>query len=149
METGACLFQFLNPIPTRQEQCSPWHIIKGVFWIKFFMEPQGYSQTAVPSRCSQNASFRLNKELAIFYRGCQKICSTCQTCAEAKSLFHKQIRNTLTKATQSIERTSIDFKVPFPLCVINKYIFTGSSVIVIIVGNGHGEQSSNPARSCS
>ena len=44
-------------------------------------------------------------------------------CAEIKPQFHRGINNTLIKATQPMERLSIDFKGPLPSSSNNKYLF--------------------------
>ena len=56
----------------------------------------------------------------------RKIVNGCRVCAEIKSRFHKPIESQLIKATQPMERLSIDFKGPLPSSK-NKYLLTYSS----------------------
>ena len=54
----------------------------------------------------------------------RKIGNECRICAEIKSRFHKPIESHLIKATQPMERLSIDFKAPLPSSSKNKYLLT-------------------------
>ena len=51
----------------------------------------------------------------------RKVCQTCQICAEVKPQFHKT-SGVLIKATQPMERLSIDFKGPLKTSTKNKYL---------------------------
>ena len=51
----------------------------------------------------------------------RKVCQSCQVCAEIKPQFHKRV-GVLVKATQPMERFSIDFKGPLKSLTGNKYI---------------------------
>ena len=52
----------------------------------------------------------------------RKIVNGCRVCAEIKPRFHKLIESHLIKATQPMERLSIDFKGPLPSSYKNKYL---------------------------
>ena len=54
----------------------------------------------------------------------RKIVNGCRVCAEIKPRFHKPIESHLIKATQPMERLSIDFKGPLPSSSKNKYLLT-------------------------
>ena len=54
----------------------------------------------------------------------KKTCSTCRICAELKPQFYRPTPGTLIKATQPMERLSIDFKGPLPTTSWNAYILT-------------------------
>ena len=54
----------------------------------------------------------------------KKTCSTCRICAELKPQFYHPTSRTLIKATQPMERLSIDFKGPLPTTSRNAYILT-------------------------
>ena len=54
----------------------------------------------------------------------RKIVNGCRVCAEIKPRFHKSIESHLIKATQPMERLSIDFKGPLPSSSKNKYLLT-------------------------
>lgn len=54
----------------------------------------------------------------------KKVCSSCKFCAQLKPQFYNASTNTLIKATQPMERLSVDFKGPLPSATNNKYILT-------------------------
>lgn len=54
----------------------------------------------------------------------KRVCSTCKICAELKPQFYHPTDGTLIKATQPMERLSIDFKGPLPSSSRNKYMLT-------------------------
>ena len=53
-----------------------------------------------------------------------KLCHSCRICAELKPHFYLPQQNTLIKATQPMERWSIDFKGPLRSSSQNTYMFT-------------------------
>ena len=53
-----------------------------------------------------------------------KMISSCRVCAEVKPRFHKPAETHLIKATQRMERLSIDFKGPSPIASKNKYFLS-------------------------
>ena len=69
------------------------------------------------------------KNLPYSLENVKKTCSRCETCAEIKPQFYSAGHNVLIKATQPMERLSIDFKGPLPsssrnsffLCVVDEY----------------------------
>ena len=65
--------------------------------------------------------FVKQKNLPYTLADCNVICKKCQTCAEIKPKFFKPPMGTLIKATQPMERLSIDFKGPLPSVSRNKY----------------------------
>jgi len=52
----------------------------------------------------------------------KRTCSSCKLCAELKPQFYKPQPGTLIKATQPMERLSIDFKGPLPTTSNNAYL---------------------------
>ena len=54
----------------------------------------------------------------------KKTCSSCRTCAELKPQFYRPQSGVLIKATQPMERISIDFKGPLPTRSCNAYLLT-------------------------
>ena len=52
----------------------------------------------------------------------KKVCKSCCICAEVKPQFHKKEDGVLIKATQPMERLSIDFKGPLKSTTRNKYL---------------------------
>lgn len=54
----------------------------------------------------------------------KKTCSSCRTCAELKPQFYRPQSVVFIKATQPIERISIDFKGPLPTTSCNAYLLT-------------------------
>ena len=52
----------------------------------------------------------------------KRVVSTCKVCAEVKPVFYKREPGVLIKATQPMERLSLDFKGPLPSASINKYL---------------------------
>ena len=54
----------------------------------------------------------------------RKMIANCRVCAEIKPQFHRPLQSHLIKATQPMERLSIDFKGPLPSTSKNKYILT-------------------------
>ena len=54
----------------------------------------------------------------------KKLCHSCRICAELKPQFYLPQQNTLIKATQPMERWSIDFKGPLRSSSQNTYILT-------------------------
>ena len=51
-------------------------------------------------------------------------CSKCRICAELKPSFYRPKNPPLVRATQPLERISMDFKGPLPSCSKNRYILT-------------------------
>ena len=64
------------------------------------------------------------KNLPYFIDKVRKIVNGCRICAEIKPRFYKPIESHLIKATQPMERLSIDFKSPLPSSFKNKYLLT-------------------------
>ena len=54
----------------------------------------------------------------------KKTVSNCDVCAKIKPNYYKPSNPPLVKATQPLERISIDFKGPIPSVTANKYILT-------------------------
>lgn len=54
----------------------------------------------------------------------KRVISRCTTCAKLKPVFYTPKNPPLIKATQPLERISIDFKGPLPSSTANKYILT-------------------------
>ncbi|XP_048577994.1 uncharacterized protein LOC125559879 [Nematostella vectensis] len=54
----------------------------------------------------------------------KKTCAACRTCAELKPQFYRPEASVLIKATQPMERLSIDFKGPLPTSTHNPYMLT-------------------------
>ena len=54
----------------------------------------------------------------------KKVCHSCRICAELIPQFHRPQQNTLIKATQPMERRSIDFKGPLRSSSQNTYMLT-------------------------
>ena len=54
----------------------------------------------------------------------KKTCASCRICAELKPQFYRPINGALIKATQPMERLSIDFKGPLPTSNYNPYMLT-------------------------
>ena len=54
----------------------------------------------------------------------KKLCHSCRICAELKPQFYRPQQNTLIKATQPMERWSIDFKGPLRSSSQNTYMLT-------------------------
>ena len=54
----------------------------------------------------------------------KRTCSECRVCAELKPQFYCPIHASLIKATQPMERLSMDFKGPLPSSSRNMYILT-------------------------
>ena len=54
----------------------------------------------------------------------RKVVNKCRICAEIKPNFHKPPNAQLVKATQPLERLSLDFKGPLPSSSKNRYILT-------------------------
>ncbi|XP_068211794.1 uncharacterized protein [Palaemon carinicauda] len=54
----------------------------------------------------------------------KRVCASCRICAQQKPKFHRPGKGVLIKATQPMERLSIDFKGPLPSTTSNKYILT-------------------------
>ena len=68
--------------------------------------------------------FVKSKNLPFSLEDVRKMISNCRICAEIKPCFFKPPETHLIKATQSMERLSIDFKGPLPSSSKNKYILT-------------------------
>ena len=54
----------------------------------------------------------------------QKMTASCRVCAEVKLRFHKPQETHLIKATQPMERLSLDFEGPIAGCTRNRYMLT-------------------------
>lgn len=54
----------------------------------------------------------------------KKTCGSCRICAELKPRYYRPAEGTLIKATQPMERISIDFKGPLPTSSRNPYLLT-------------------------
>ena len=52
----------------------------------------------------------------------KNVCSSCKICAEVKPQFYAKPKYSLVKATQPLERMSIDFKGPLPSCSRNVFL---------------------------
>ena len=69
--------------------------------------------------------FIKSKNLPYSTEEVKKVCSACRSCAELKPQFYRpQQPGNLIKATQPMERLSIDFKGPLPTATRNAYILT-------------------------
>ncbi|XP_041360605.1 uncharacterized protein LOC121376884 [Gigantopelta aegis] len=68
--------------------------------------------------------FVRSKNLPFSTEEVKRTCSTCKICAELKPQFYHPIPGTLVKATQPMERLSIDFKGPLLSASRNVYILT-------------------------
>ncbi|CAB4035659.1 retrovirus-related Pol poly from transposon [Paramuricea clavata] len=69
--------------------------------------------------------FVKSKNLPYSTEEVKKVCSACRSCAELKPQFYRpQQPGNLIKATQPMERLSIDFKGPLPTATRNAYILT-------------------------
>ena len=68
--------------------------------------------------------FVKSKNLPFSLDDVRKVCNACKICAEIKPRFCKPPEAHLIKATQPMERLSIDFKGPLPSTSKNKYILT-------------------------
>jgi hypothetical protein len=67
--------------------------------------------------------FVKSKNLPYSTEEVKKVCSACRSCAELKPPFYRpQQPGNLIKATQPMERLSIDFKGPLPTATRNAYI---------------------------
>ncbi|XP_042232861.1 uncharacterized protein LOC121873374 [Homarus americanus] len=67
--------------------------------------------------------FARTKNLPFSTEDVKKVCSNCRVCAEIKPTFHRPTENTLIKATQPMDRLSINFKGPLPSHMRNSYLF--------------------------
>ena len=68
--------------------------------------------------------FVKSKNLPYSLHDVRKVVNACKTCAEIKPKFFKPTESHLIKATQPMERLSIDFKGPLPSASKNKYLLT-------------------------
>ncbi|XP_076033006.1 uncharacterized protein LOC143020468 [Oratosquilla oratoria] len=68
--------------------------------------------------------FVRSKNLPFSTEDVRKVCTSCKICAEVKPRFYGPQEGTLIKATQPMERLSIDFKGPLPTASRNPYILT-------------------------
>ena len=68
--------------------------------------------------------FIRSKNMPFSTEDVKKTCSTCRICAELKPQFYRPTPGTLIKATQPMERLSMDFKGPLPTSSRNAYILT-------------------------
>ena len=68
--------------------------------------------------------FVRSKNLPFSTEDVKRECSLCRVCAEIKPNFYKPSTGTLIKATQPMERWSIDFKGPVPSSSHNSYMQT-------------------------
>ena len=70
-------------------------------------------------------SFCTYQEFALFLiDDVRKIVEQCNVCADVKPRFYKPRVAHVIKATQPLERLSIDFKDPLPTTTKNRYILT-------------------------
>ena len=69
--------------------------------------------------------FIRSKNMPFSTEDVKKTCFTCRICAELKPQFYRPTPRTLIKATQPMERLSMDFKGPLPTSSCNAYILTG------------------------
>ncbi|XP_068229407.1 uncharacterized protein [Palaemon carinicauda] len=68
--------------------------------------------------------FVRSKNLPFSTDDVKRVCASCRICAQQKPKFHRPGKGVLIKATQPMERLSIDFKGPLPSTTSNKYILT-------------------------
>lgn len=68
--------------------------------------------------------FVRSKNLPFSTDDVKRVCASCKVCALQKPQFHRPVQGVLIKATQPMERLSIDFKGPLPSTTNNKYILT-------------------------
>ena len=68
--------------------------------------------------------FVRSKNLPFSTEDVKRVCSSCRICAEIEPQFYKPVEGTLIKATQPMERISVDFKGPLPSSSRNIYILT-------------------------
>ena len=68
--------------------------------------------------------FVRSKNLPYSTEDVKKVCSNCRACAELKPQFYRPEQGVLIKATQPMERLSIDFKGPLPTTTNNPYMLT-------------------------
>ena len=68
--------------------------------------------------------FVRSKKLPYSTEDVKRVCSNCRVCAELKPQFYKTSQGVLIKATQPMERLSIDFKGPLPTSTSNPYLLT-------------------------
>ena len=68
--------------------------------------------------------FVKSKNLPFSTEEVKKVCSACRGCAELKPQFYRPQPGNLIKATQPVERLSIDFKGPLPTTSRNTYLLT-------------------------
>ena len=68
--------------------------------------------------------FVCSKNLPFSTEEVRRECAGCRVCAEIKPSFYRLPESALIKATQPMERLSIDFKGPLPSSTRNKYILT-------------------------
>ncbi|XP_076037194.1 uncharacterized protein LOC143022734 [Oratosquilla oratoria] len=64
--------------------------------------------------------FVRSKNLPFSTDDVKKVCASCKVCAQQKPQFHRSAQGVLIKATQPMERLSIDFKGPLPSTTNNK-----------------------------
>ena len=68
--------------------------------------------------------FVRSKNLPYSTEDVKRVCASCKVCAELKPRFYQPPAGTLIKATQPMERLSIDFKGPLPTATRNSYLLT-------------------------
>jgi hypothetical protein len=68
--------------------------------------------------------FVRSKNLPFSTEDVKKVCSTCKVCAFLKPRFYRPPDATLIRATQPMERLSMDFKGPLPSATRNTYMLT-------------------------
>ena len=73
---------------------------------------------------TQMVHFIQSKNLPFSTDDVKITCSGCRVCAELKPQFYRPIPGSLIKATQPMERLSMDFKGPLPSPSRNTYILT-------------------------
>ncbi|XP_018022352.2 uncharacterized protein LOC108678443, partial [Hyalella azteca] len=68
--------------------------------------------------------FVRSKNLPFSTEDVKRVCSTCKVCAILKPRFYRPPDETLIRATQPMERLSMDFKGPLPSATRNTYMLT-------------------------
>ena len=71
---------------------------------------------------SRLSHFVRTKNLPFSTTDVKRVTSQCKTCSEVKPTFYQPEQGTLIKATQPMERLSMDFKGPLPSSTRNKYL---------------------------
>ena len=74
------------------------------------------------SGCYKYATFHQSKNLPFSIEEVKQVVKGCNICAEIKPQFLSRGNDSLVKATQPMERLSLDFKGPLPSVTTNKYL---------------------------